>query len=314
MSVKEIFKKQGGLKLLKQYLRTGALWTAVAEFIMLGKSNTALEILRLSAQFKTLNYLRRKYGRIIDDVDTLYDSSIRHENSNKIWVCWFQGLDEAPEIVRICYDSFQKIGKEVVLITEDNYREYVTFPRYIQEKIDSGIIGRAHAADLLRLELLLKYGGTWLDLTILYTGGYIPDYMMNSELFMFQCMKPGINGKSISVSNWYISAYSNNRLLFLTRELLYKYWKDNNDLVDYFIFHYFFQLAIEKHPEEWKKVVPFSNEIPHIILLRLFDKFDERVWDAVTDMTPFSKLSYKLDENNKKKHDTYYMHIKDNYY
>ena len=52
MNLKEIFKKQGGMKLLGQYWKGGALFTGVGEFFLLGKSRTALEILRLSATLK----------------------------------------------------------------------------------------------------------------------------------------------------------------------------------------------------------------------------------------------------------------------
>ncbi len=59
----KIFKKQGGLKLIKQYWMGGALFTAVGEFVLLGKSRTALEILRLSSTLKTKQKLERKYRR-----------------------------------------------------------------------------------------------------------------------------------------------------------------------------------------------------------------------------------------------------------
>ena len=49
MNLKQTFKKQGGMKLLKQYWRGGALFTGIGEFCLLGRSRTALEILRLSA-------------------------------------------------------------------------------------------------------------------------------------------------------------------------------------------------------------------------------------------------------------------------
>ena len=40
-------KKQGGLMLLKRYAKSGALFTALVELLLLGKSKKALEILRL---------------------------------------------------------------------------------------------------------------------------------------------------------------------------------------------------------------------------------------------------------------------------
>ena len=49
MSVIDTLKKQGGLQLLKRYAKSGALFTALAEFLILGKNKKALEILRLSA-------------------------------------------------------------------------------------------------------------------------------------------------------------------------------------------------------------------------------------------------------------------------
>ena len=53
MNLKETFKKQGGIKLLKQYWQGGALFTGIGQFLLLGKSRTALEILRLSTTLKT---------------------------------------------------------------------------------------------------------------------------------------------------------------------------------------------------------------------------------------------------------------------
>ena len=60
MKLKNILKKQGGSKLLKQYWQSGVFFTAAAEFLLLGKSRTALEILRLSAQLKSKKKLEKK--------------------------------------------------------------------------------------------------------------------------------------------------------------------------------------------------------------------------------------------------------------
>ena len=64
-------------------------------------------------------------------------------------------------------------------------------------------------------------------------------------------------------------------------------------------------------PEEWKKVIPCSNAAPHILLLRLFEPCDARVWDAVRGMTPFHKLSYKFDDEKARIPGTYYRKLMD---
>lgn len=40
------------------------------------------------------------------------------------------------------------------------------FPKYIEEKWKRGVITHTHMTDLLRLELLIRYGGTWIDATV----------------------------------------------------------------------------------------------------------------------------------------------------
>lgn len=308
MRIIETLKKQGGLLLFKRYCLSGSFFLACAQFVLLGKSKTALEILRLSTQLKARKKLEKKYRKTLLEIDSTYDKQLPHVSDGKIWVCWLQGLDKAPLIVQKCFASIKKNvhNREIVLLTEVNYREYVTFPDFIQKKIDLGIISGAHMTDLLRLELLEKYGGTWIDATVLCTGSDIPEYMINSELFMFQTLKPGRDGHTATVSNWFITAKSNNRILYSVKELLYEYWKRNNEVIDYFIFHLFFQIVIERYPEEWKKVVPFSNSVPHILLLGLFDEYDQKVYDAVKEMTPFHKLSYKFTEEQLCKVGTYY--------
>ena len=302
-----IYKKQGGSALLKKYIKNGTFLTATAQYITLGKSRTALEILRLSTELKTKQKLEKQYSHYLNQFDTEWIEK-NHEPSNKIWFCWFQGIDEAPAVVQKCYQALKKniTDKEIVLITSENLYEYIKFPIHIQEKIDKGIIKGAHFSDLVRLELLTQYGGTWIDSTVYCSGNDIPEYMLNSELFMFQELKPGKDGHTTTISNWYISAYSNNKILLATKCLLYEYWKNNNEVADYYIFHMFFQIVIEKYKEEWNKVVPFNNSTPHILLLRLFEPYDSKIYKAVTQMTPFHKLSYKFTEEQIILKNTYY--------
>lgn len=311
MGLKQIFQKQGGMKLLKRYWKSGALFTAVGEFLLLGKERTALELLRLSAELKTKQKLERKYKKYLVEFDRAYDADLPHEADNKVWVCWFQGMEKAPEIVKKCYSSIQKNikDKEIVLITYENMYDYVQFPSYIQEKIDSGIISGAHLSDLLRLQLLNTYGGTWIDATVLCTSSEIPDYMLNSELFMFQTLKPGRDGHATVISNWFITSCRHNKMLEALAYLLFKYWEKNNEVLDYFIFHDMFQMVLEFYPQEWNGVVPFSSSTPHILALRLFEKYDDTCWNAVLKMSPFHKLSYKFDANETLLEDTYYKKI-----
>ncbi len=313
----KLYKKVGGTKVLKQYHQAHVLLYALFLSAVLGFDKKSLEILRLAVRNKILKRLRKKYRKYINNYAMENHNKENVQNSlgkQNIWFCWLQGIDKAPDIVKKCYSSIKEhiLDREIVLITNENYRNYITFPDYIEDKIKKEIISKTHMSDLLRLELLVRYGGTWIDATVYCSD--VPDpFYLDSELFLFQTLKPGLDGKCTSISNWFITAEKNNKILRLTLNLLYEYWRTNNKLIDYFIFHDFFQLAIETYNDEWERVIPVSNEAPHILQLRMFEKYDDDIWESIKSQTPFHKLTYKSDFNNVKD-DSYYSVIlgKDN--
>ena len=308
MGLKQLFEKQGGMKLLKQYWQGGAFFTAVGEFVLLGKSRTALEILRLSTQLKTKQKLYKRYHRVLDEFEKNYNGNVSHEASDKVWICWFQGIDKAPELVQKCYLSVKKnmADKDVVLLTTENMFDYIQFPSFIVEKWKAGIITHTHMTDLMRLELLIRYGGLWLDATVFCSDSNVPSYFYQSDLFMYQCLKPGRDGHANYISSWLMSAKTNNKVLLAVRELCYAYWKENNSMWDYFLLHDFIAIVLDRFQEDARAIVPRDNATPHILLLRLFEKFDEETWNAIKTQTPFHKLTYKFTEEQRRMKGTYY--------
>lgn len=296
----KVFKKVDGFKVLKQYLSARVLLFAIFQILTQGTSKKSLEIVRNSVDNKILAKLRKKYKKFIrENKEKISQNSVNREHSNKVWFLWLQGIEQAPDIVKICYSSVQKnLGdRELIFLTDENYRDYILFPDYIQKKIDSGIITKTHMSDLLRLELLTRYGGTWIDATVYLSSSNIPHYMLDSDLFLFQKLKPALDGNPKSISSWYITSCTKNPILVLAKELLYEYWKKEIRLIDYFLMHNFIELAIETYPSEWKKVVPFSSSTPHILLLRLFDEYDRVIWDSVMSQTSIHKLTYKFKDD-----------------
>lgn len=300
--------KSGGLSLFKQYWRAGVLFDAICQFLLLGRDKTSLLMLREIIALKIQKKLQKKYSFVFKSIDKEYVYSLPHDTTRIVWIFWWQGMDEAPSVVKICYQSVLSHLRDwnVVLISQENYRDYTTFPDYIIEKLDKGIITLTHFSDLLRLDLLIKHGGLWLDATVLCTSGDIPLSILNSELFYYQVLKPGADGKSMVMSSWCMYAKTNNLILIATQKLLYEYWKKMNSLVDYFLIHQFFSISCSCYPEISKNVPPYCSSIPHILLLHLFDQYDEQYWNDLKKMTCFHKLSYKLDAEQCKEIGTYY--------
>lgn len=304
------FRKKGGIKLLLKYLSIGVLGTALIQFITLGKSRTALEILSLSVDLKIRKKLLKQYRKNLEIFDSGYIDKVG-KSSNKIWICWFQGVENAPNIVKKCIESV-KINlpsKEIVILTQENINDFVSLPEYIETKFKNNTITITHYTDLLRLELLTTYGGTWIDATVFCSTNSIPDYFFNSDLFLFQSLKPGRDGFSNYVSTWFISAKSNNKILLATKYLCFEYWKKNNSLIDYYLIHQFISIVLEFYKNEWDKVVPRDNSTPHILLLRLFEQYDEKMWKSIIEQVPFHKLSFKFDKDQILLKNTYYERI-----
>ena len=304
------FRRAGGADTVRQYARAHVLGYALLQAALQGTSQKSLEIVRLSVNNRLLGKLRRKYRPYIEEY-------LRREKEKEpgprrhardIWILWLDGMERAPQVVQRCCRSVKECfpDRPVHILTEENYREYVTFPDFIQEKIDSGAITKTHMSDLLRLELLIRRGGTWLDATVFCSSPRVPDYMTDSDLFVFQDLKPGRDGHCQRISSWMITACTNHPILRLTRALLYEYWRKNRKMEDYFLFHDFFELAIEAYPDEWNSVVPCSNSAPHILLLRLFEPCSGQVLEAVKAMTPFHKLTYKFEPEKAEIPGTYY--------
>ncbi|MDR4520813.1 MAG: capsular polysaccharide synthesis protein [Nitrosomonas sp.] len=314
--MKEIFKvyeKAGGKELLKRWINAGVLPYAIGQVMLTGLSKKSLEILRNGVYLKLRNKLHKQYASVLDEFDKLYSPDIYpQKESRKVWFCWMQGIDKAPLLVKKCYKSVCKEmhGREIIFLSERNLKEWCQLPEFIWEKYQKGIITQTHLSDLLRIALLAQHGGTWIDATVYCSSACsTPDYMLDSDFFVFQNLKPGSDGSVLNISSWFMTAKKNNHIVLVVKELLWRYWQKENSLIDYFLLHHFISIVSERYSEEWKKVYQFPNSLPHVLLLSLFEKFDETRYEAMLQSSPFHKLSYKFTEEQMALPETYYKHI-----
>lgn len=279
MKIEVLYRR--GCKLLRK------IRVSIYSFFFTRKND---EIKKLTRDWNYYCYLKKEYSKILKESPKRKGT---HQYSNKVWWCWLQGEENAPALNKACLKSLRKHLKDrdIVVITLDNMKDYVTFPDFILEKYQKGIISNAHLADMLRLELLIKYGGTWIDSSV-YCTGYDKS-LFDRDLFVFNNGKRG--DCSSTISNWFITAEKENPILIQTRDLIYAYWKKENYLLHYFFFHMFFTMVIEKYPDEWAKVPFISNIPPHLMQDELLKEFDEERFEILKKMSSFHKLSQKID-------------------
>ena len=208
-------------------------------------------------------------------------------------------------------------GYEIKVIDAKNWKEYIELPDYIVEKWEKKQIPPALFSDLLRLQLLIEYGGTWIDSTVLCTGfkgSKLQEFKkyLDADLFLFQYTSEKTTG-DISISNWFISAHSNNEVLIVLRDMLFAYWKDYNCTLDYYIFHLFFAKVAKEYPEQIA-AMPYGYSVNSLVLLHHWgEQFDQNKWDKLVANVCFHKLAFRVNEEVKTNKNNYFNHILETY-
>lgn len=168
------------------------------------------------------------------ELDNIPQNEIDKQTDN-VWTMWLQ--EDVPELIQMCLSTIKKQYPNAIVITESNMFNYINIPDYIYKKYKNGTIKPCHFSDYLRICLLDKYGGTWIDSTC-YMLTKVPQYMTKENFFIMQ----DIYRKTIS--NFFIHSAKNNYLTKSMRIFLEEYWKKEDITIDYFFFHAFFLLLV----------------------------------------------------------------------
>lgn len=239
-------------------------------------------------------YCEKRYATDQKVVETQYDLP----DKDVIWCCWLQGIEEAPDIVKLCVKSLEKLGKEVRIITEQNMSEYIEMPEYILEKWKVGAMTNTHFSDLLRIELLAERGGLWIDATVFCSDAEeILDILKGTDLFAYSFPMRIDPTKHILFDSWFLYAAKKNVIIDETRAMLRAYWMNEEDLKHYYLFHLCFSSCCRRHLDDWIKIPVFSMEPCHILQQEMLGEYDEKRWEQLMGMSGIHKLSYKYDQS-----------------
>jgi hypothetical protein len=218
------------------------------------------------------------------------------KNSN-VWSLWWQGEDNAPEVVKICFESIRNnIGeRKLIVLNQYNYSSYVQLNKKYVDMLSTEIITRTQFSDLLRLNLLYQQGGIWLDSTYLLTD-VLEEYI--SDLSFFSIRHGMEKEYPMSKGLWTSSALGfgkGSEELKLFIEVYDEYFRRHDRLVDYLLTDYVFAVCCDNCIEVKKmfESVPVNNQNVNQLLLSMNHKYEERIVSRVTKGTTMNKLSWK---------------------
>ena len=218
-----------------------------------------------------------------------------------IFILWFQGFENAPEVVKTCLKSWKRYNNDwkIIELDENNLKKYIDLDNIIND-IKNKEITLTHKADIIRIYLLKKYGGLWVDST-LYCNRPLNEWLNNyisSGFFAFD--KP--RGDRLQ-SSWFIYSEKDNYLITEWLNKIIKYFEKNNKVSSYFMFQYFFNDLYyndKKFKKIWDKTKKISAIGPHFLVVKgLHRKKNQEVIDHIQmKKSPVYKLTYKLKNPN----------------
>lgn len=259
-------------------------------------------------------------------IDLLPLEPARHDFHGKlpIWVCWWQGENSMPDIVKACFQSLKRNlpdeTVEIRLITFENLSSYVRFPDFVMEKFHKKIITLTHLSDLLRMALLTLYGGFWLDATYLLQETPTEWILKDGVFFTQRFAELRYTDEIVVKGRWtanLMKAGAGNPLTRFVLNAFYCYWAACDTLIDYFLIDYLILLAYEEIPSirEMIEHCPPSQPELYAMEILLNEAYDEKKRERLTKETCFFKLSYKhiFENETKDGRKTWYAKIMEQY-
>ena len=237
--------------LIKNWFRVGFKFSWKLSFETLISLLYFIPCFRISLIYKiiqkkhefVIRYLKNHFSYLLEKYKTTKnteDISFEHY----IWVMWWQGYDNAPDLVKMCINSIKinSNGATVVIITKDNYKDYANIPDYIIQKHNEGIISFAQLSDIMRIFLLSEHGGLWLDSTI-FVSQPIPENIFDKDFYSLHTQlekTPFVQNNRI---HCFVLGGKKGAAAFLfERDLLSDYWKTHDVIIDYYLLDYSFML------------------------------------------------------------------------
>jgi hypothetical protein len=215
---------------------------------------------------------------------------------------WHQGEAAAPDIVKLCIESWrrQNPGWEVRVLDADTADAAVSMPTLPDD------ISLNHRSDILRMRLLEEHGGVWVDATcycarpldhwlpvLARNGFFVFTWTAPDDAFYFPAWRR-------TAPSWFIASEPKGVLITKWSRQVSRYWQGTRTADHYFWVHYLFDwlwLTDRAFREAWQQVPKLGALGPHLVLRYLENGTDEaRMREALASgAVPVHKLSWKAD-------------------
>lgn len=169
-----------------------------------------------------------------------------NENMPKIiWQLWFQGWESAPQLVQNSRSSWMLRNPdwEHRALTRADLGELLS-PN-VADLALSDRLPPAAASDMIRLDLLNRYGGVWADATT-FCVRPLDEWLMEtmrSGLFVFK-----FDNDKRPAASWFIASAPQGEIISKWLAASRLYWQNRAEFCDYYWVHILLAQLIETDP------------------------------------------------------------------
>lgn len=244
--------------------------------------------------------IKKNFSYLLNTEPESYSSK---NNDKNIFVCWFQGENNAPELVKNCIKSIRNGAPEnsnVIILSEDNMLDYAKIPDVVLEKYKKGLITKTNFSDILRFALLSQNGGAWMDSTIFCRDSIDPE-LFNYQLYSIK--NSNYDKFNIARRKWTSYFWFAKQNSYFTRRVFQffcSYWERYDILIDYFLVDHIIYFLYKNDPicKEMLDAIPVNNPNVSFLQDELSNIFEPNKWDYLKKDTYFFKLDWKAKITN----------------
>ena len=207
-------------------------------------------------------------------------------SADKAFVFWNSGLDKAPAIVRVCVQQMHETyGDDLVQLDAKTIDKWLP-AEHVLKRVAK--LWPANYSDAIRVGLIARHGGVWLDSTIL-TSENATATSKNHDLLVYRYNGPRI-------ASWFMQGRAGSYQARMLYAAMLEYWSRNRKLKNYFLFHDLFEVLYHLD-DEFKQAFDDEPDIdarPSLAIHRtLWKPFDQAAFTSMLASRPVQKLTYK---------------------
>ena len=234
------------------------------------------------------DYFQKKFLQLVHKYRYLIKNNNKITDDCPSWIMYYKGIKNAPLIIKSFILSIENNtgNHPLYKLDKNNYNKYILLPKFLLDKFNNQIFIVSHFLEILKMGILSKFGGYWIDLTYFKNNPSISFY---SSLFTFKLSKCNqkitnilmLNNFFVSSKNSFLTTYSFNA--FLTYWKHYKYYKVF--LLDYIIYFGY------QNVNEFKKYI---DNFPYI-KCNFFSLYNK----SLNESYPKRLIDYNTNKDNK---------------